>query len=65
VLALLRLGAVVVPLNPVSAVEDWSYILDHSGARGLCATRALASMVPEAVRTADLGSQRPTHLKIT
>jgi long-chain acyl-CoA synthetase len=46
VLALLRLGAVVVPLNPGSAVEDWTYILGHSGARGLCGTRALAALVP-------------------
>jgi long-chain acyl-CoA synthetase len=41
VLALLRLGAVVVPLNPGSAPEDWTYILRHSGARGVCATRDL------------------------
>ena len=46
VLALLRLGAVVVPLNPGSAVEDWTYILGHSGARGLCATGELAERVP-------------------
>ena len=50
VLALLRLGAVVVPLNPGSAPEDWAYILAHSGARGLCATRELAGNVPEARR---------------
>jgi long-chain acyl-CoA synthetase len=46
VLALLSLGAVVVPLNPGSAVEDWAYILEHSGASGLCATRELAERVP-------------------
>jgi long-chain acyl-CoA synthetase len=46
VLALLSLGAVVVPLNPSAAPEDWTYILGHSGARGLCATRALAALVP-------------------
>lgn len=46
VLALLRLGAVVVPLNPGSAPEDWTYILGHSGAKGLCATRDLAAQVP-------------------
>jgi long-chain acyl-CoA synthetase len=46
VLALLRLGAVVVPLNPGSAVDDWTYILEHSGARGLCATRELVERVP-------------------
>ena len=50
VLALLRLGAVVVPLNPGSAVEDWTYILRHSGARGLCATRQLAERVPAQAR---------------
>lgn len=50
VLALLRLGAVVVPLNPGSAPADWTYILEHSGARGLCATRELAELVPEAAR---------------
>ena len=46
VLALLRLGAVVVPLNPSSASEDWAYILQHSRARGLCATRELDARVP-------------------
>jgi acyl-CoA synthetase (AMP-forming)/AMP-acid ligase II len=51
VLALLRLGAVVVPLNPGSATEDWTYILAHSGARGLCATRELLERVPQAART--------------
>jgi len=46
VLALLRLGAVVVPLNPGSAPSDWEYILDHSGARGLCATSDLLAQLP-------------------
>jgi long-chain acyl-CoA synthetase len=50
VLALLRLGAVVVPLNPAAAPLDWAFILQHSGARGLCATRELASQVPEPAR---------------
>jgi long-chain acyl-CoA synthetase len=45
-LALLRLGAVVVPLNPGSAPEDWAYVLRHSGARGLCATGELTVRVP-------------------
>ncbi len=52
VLALLRLGAVVVPLNPASAPEDWAYVLGHSGARGLCATRELGERVPAAARPA-------------
>jgi long-chain acyl-CoA synthetase len=52
VLALLRLGAVVVPLNPASAPEDWAYILRHSGARGLCATRELDERVTAASRPA-------------
>jgi long-chain acyl-CoA synthetase len=50
VLALLRLGAVVVPLNPGAAVEDWVYAMGHSGARGLYATRELAGRVPQAAR---------------
>ncbi len=41
VLALLRLGAVVVPLNPIGAPEDWAYVLRHSGARGVVGTREL------------------------
>ena len=45
VLALLRLGAVVVPLNPASSPEDWRYILTHSGARGLCASAELLDRV--------------------
>ena len=36
---LLRLGAVVVPLNPGAPPEDWAYILDHCGARGLSSPR--------------------------
>jgi long-chain acyl-CoA synthetase len=52
VLALLRLGAVVVPLNPGSAPEDWSYILGHSGAQGLCATAELLERVAPAARPA-------------
>jgi long-chain acyl-CoA synthetase len=46
VLALLRLGAIVVPLNPALASDDWRYILAHSGARGLFATRELVDRVP-------------------
>lgn len=45
-LAALRLGVVVVPLNPTSPPEDWSYILAHSGARGLCATAELLGRLP-------------------
>jgi long-chain acyl-CoA synthetase len=48
VLALLRLGAVVVPLNPAASAEDWAYILGHSGARGLCATAELLARVAPA-----------------
>jgi long-chain acyl-CoA synthetase len=50
VLALLRLGAVVVPLNPTSSPEDWRYILTHSGARGLCGTSDLLDKVEERPR---------------
>jgi len=45
VLALLRLGAVVVPLNPAAAPEDWRYILTHAGARGLSGTADLLEKV--------------------
>jgi long-chain acyl-CoA synthetase len=37
-LAILRLGAVVVPLNPGTPPEEWTYILGHCGARGLIAS---------------------------
>ncbi len=50
-LALLRLGAVVVPLNAASAAEDWTYILAHSGARGLCIARELFDRVPQPAPT--------------
>jgi long-chain acyl-CoA synthetase len=50
VLALMRLGAVVVPLNPTASPEDWAYILAHSKARGLAAARDLDARVPAAAR---------------
>jgi long-chain acyl-CoA synthetase len=50
VLGILRLGAVVVPLNPGAAPADWTYILEHSGAKGLCGTRELLERVPEGGR---------------
>jgi acyl-CoA synthetase (AMP-forming)/AMP-acid ligase II len=50
VLAILSVGGVVVPLNPGSAPSDWEYILRHSGASGVCATRDLAERVPEGAR---------------
>ena len=37
-LAIMRLGAVVVPLNPTTSPEDWNYIARHSKARGLFST---------------------------
>ncbi|MGZ3709080.1 MAG: class I adenylate-forming enzyme family protein, partial [Bdellovibrionota bacterium] len=40
-LAIMRLGAVVVPLNPTTSPEDWVYIARHSEARGLFATPEL------------------------
>lgn len=52
VLALMRLGAVVVPLNPSSAPEDWTYVLRHSRARGLFATKDLVARVPEDAKPA-------------
>ncbi len=50
VLALMKLGAVVVPLNPGSAPEDWAYILGHSGAKGICGTPELLEKVPQWAR---------------
>ncbi|HEX3343956.1 MAG TPA: class I adenylate-forming enzyme family protein [Polyangiaceae bacterium] len=41
VLALLRIGATIVPLNPGTPAEDWAYILGHCGARGLIASSDL------------------------
>jgi long-chain acyl-CoA synthetase len=41
VLALLRLGAVIVPLNPGTPPEEWAYILGHCGAKGLIASNDL------------------------
>ena len=43
VLALLRLGAPIVPLNPAAPPEDWAYILRHSSARGLVASSDLVA----------------------
>jgi long-chain acyl-CoA synthetase len=50
VLALLHLGAVLVPLNPASSPQDWTYILHHSGAKGLATTREFAEQVSAAAR---------------
>ncbi len=49
VLALLRIGAAVVPLNATSTEDDWAYILRHSGARGLCTTRELGARIAKEV----------------
>jgi acyl-CoA synthetase (AMP-forming)/AMP-acid ligase II len=38
-LALWRVGTVVVPLNPNTGAEDWHFIAEHSGARGLFASK--------------------------
>jgi long-chain acyl-CoA synthetase len=43
VLALLRLGALIVPLNPAAPPDDWAYILRHSGAKGLVASSDLVA----------------------
>ncbi len=40
-LAVMRLGAAVVPLNPSGPSEDWTYIAGHSEARGCFAAREL------------------------
>jgi long-chain acyl-CoA synthetase len=51
-LATLRLGAAVVPLNPTTPPEDWDYILAHSEARVIFGARELLARLgrtPEAV----------------
>ena len=40
-LATMRLGAAVVPLNPTTPPADWDYILQHSAARLIFGTREL------------------------
>jgi acyl-CoA synthetase (AMP-forming)/AMP-acid ligase II len=40
-LAAMRLGAAVVPLNPTTQPSDWDYILEHSAARLIFGTRDL------------------------
>ncbi len=47
-LALMRIGAAVVPLNPTSPPEDWSYIIGHSKAKTTFATRDLLAKVANA-----------------
>ena len=43
VLAVMQLGAAVVPLNPSAPPEEWTYILAHSRARGCFVADGLAS----------------------
>jgi long-chain acyl-CoA synthetase len=44
-LAIWRLGAIAVPLNP-GARDDWPHILEHAGAIGCVAARPLVDAVP-------------------
>jgi long-chain acyl-CoA synthetase len=53
VLALLRLGAIIVPLNPGTPPDEWTYVLGHCGARGLVASRDLLG--PGKAARPDLG----------
>ena len=39
-MAIFRIGAVAVPLNPTAPAEDWAFIARHARARGLFATRS-------------------------
>lgn len=47
-LAILRLGATLVPLNPKQMPEDWAYIIEHAG--------VTAALVDPATRWADAAS---------
>jgi long-chain acyl-CoA synthetase len=52
-LAAMRLGAAVVPLNPTASPEEWAYILDHAEPRVLYCGQELRPRVvrpPDAVR---------------
>ncbi len=52
-LAAMRLGAAVVPLNPTASPEEWAYILDHAEPRVLHCTQELRARVvrpPDTVR---------------
>src|SRR4051794_15288183 len=40
--AVMHIGATVVPLNPSAPPDDWSYIVDHSRARGCFVSDDLA-----------------------
>jgi acyl-CoA synthetase (AMP-forming)/AMP-acid ligase II len=45
-LAALRMGAVLVPLNPTSPPDDWRFVVDHSGAKILVADGDLLPRLP-------------------
>lgn len=42
-LAVMQLGAAVVPLNPSAPSDDWTYVIGHSRARGCFAARELVA----------------------
>jgi long-chain acyl-CoA synthetase len=44
ILAILRLGAAVIPLNPGAQPDDWAFILRHARARGLFAGSDLVAL---------------------
>jgi long-chain acyl-CoA synthetase len=46
VLGIMRIGAVLVPLNPAAPIDDWTYILAHARARACFATADLAAKLP-------------------
>jgi long-chain acyl-CoA synthetase len=58
-LAIWRVGAVAVPLNPNASSGDWQHILQHAGVRGLVGAReligAVSSPALELVRSFDAG----------
>jgi long-chain acyl-CoA synthetase len=50
VLAIMRIGAALVPLNPAAPSDDWTYILGHSKSSACFATNDLAAKLPPGVR---------------
>jgi long-chain acyl-CoA synthetase len=67
-LAVMRLGAALVPLNPGSPPEDWSYVIGHAGAKLLVVDGELIPRLPalsipfcrvEEVATPGVGGAEP------
>jgi long-chain acyl-CoA synthetase len=61
VLAIMRLGAALVPLNPTAPPDDWAYILAHSRSRACFATAELAGKLPAGITVAAVETAFAQH----